>query len=554
MPAVGYHRFAGVGTRWGWQMAGAMATGRRLPKGQSDFPRIREDGLVYVDKTDLVWRLAHEEYYVFLSRPRRFGKSLLVSTFEAYFQGRRDLFAGLRIDALESDWTAYPVLRLDMSVGADSYDTLVDQLSVQLSEWESDYVPAGVDAGQTPGTRFRSVVRAAYAKTGRRVVVLVDEYDAPLQASVLDTAEHERIRALYRDFFAVLKSETAAIRFCFLTGIAKFTQLSIFSVLNNLSNISFMPRYEAICGITEAELTQDFAPELSSLARSLDTDEADALGRLRALYDGYVFCAGGERLYNPYSVVSALANGSLEPYWYSSGQSSALSRMLGEVWHELPELEGSRIAADDLRTSDFSLQNPQVLLYQLGYLTIDHADGLTGEYVLRFPNTEVREALYRAVLPTMASLDVRSASAELRAFRVPLLRTEVGEGDVEDSLRAFSSVLASMPHPTGAGAGERHERDAQLVLVTLAGAAGFGVTAERHSLGGRADVVIESQTAVLVVELKMDSEGGLEAAREQLRSRGYAKPYLASGKAVFEVAVELSRGAPGVSRLDVRRA
>lgn len=527
---------------------------RRLPKGQSDFPRIREDGRVYVDKTDLVWELAHEEDYAFLSRPRRFGKSLLVSTLEAYFQGRRELFCGLRICGLESEWVAHPVLRLDMSVGAAGYSELSDQLSAQLSEWEHEYLPAGVDGGTALGTRFRSVVRAAYRATGQRVVILVDEYDAPLQQSVLDGAEHERIRTLYRDFFAVLKSEAGSIRFCFLTGIAKFTQLSIFSVLNNLTNISFMPRYEAICGITEGELAEFFGPELDALAARLGCDRDGALARLRDLYDGYLFCEGGERLYNPYSVVSALANQSLEPYWYSSGQSSVLARMLGEVWHELPELEGSRIPIDVLRTSDFSLAEPQVLLYQLGYLTIDHADTETGEYVLRFPNAEVRNALYQAVLPAVASVDARTASAELRAFRVPLLGAQVGEDDVRRSFSAFASVFAATPYPTGAAASRGYERDAQLVLVTLAGAAGFGVTAERHSQGGRADVVIEARSCILVVELKTEEGGGVAAARGQLAERGYARPYLASGKSVFEVAVGLSREARGVAALDVRQA
>lgn len=368
---------------------------RRLPQGQSDFPRIREDGRIYVEKTDLVWELVHDQDYAFLSRPRRFGKSLLISTLEAYFQGRRELFEGLAINDLESEWTSYPVLRLDMSVGASSYLSLRDQLSVQLSDWEHDYVPTDVDAGQSLGTRFRSVVRGAYKTTGQRVVVLVDEYDAPLQHSVLDEEEHEAIRTLYRDFFAVLKSEAGSIRFCFLTGIAKFTQLSIFSVLSNLTNISFLPRYQAICGITERELASTFGPEIEGLAQALGTDAEGALSQLRDMYDGYLFCEGGERLYNPYSVVNALANKSIDPYWYSSGQSSILSRMLGEVWHELPELEGSRISMGDLKTSDFSLYDPQVLLYQLGYLTIDHADRETGEYVLRFPNAEVRDALYK---------------------------------------------------------------------------------------------------------------------------------------------------------------
>lgn len=529
-----------------------MVDGRRLSQGQSDFARIREDGRVYVDKTDLVWRLVHDRDYAFLSRPRRFGKSLLVSTLEAYFEGRRELFRGLKVESLERDWTPHPVFRLDMSVGASSYAALADQLDSQLSQWERLYLD-GPRTGNAPGTRFRDVVRAAYEKTGQRAVVLVDEYDAPLQATVLDDERHEAVRSLYRDFFAVLKSEAGSLRFCFLTGIAKFTQLSIFSVLNNLSNISFSSEYGSICGITEGELVDNYAPEIARLAERLGTDAPGAIGCLRDKYDGYLFCDGGERLYNPYSVVSALADGALRSYWYSSGQSSVLSRMLGGVWHELPELEGSRIPMDELETSDFSLDNPQVLLYQLGYLTIDRADELSEEYVLRFPNAEVRDALYKAVLPAMTSLGPREVSAELRAFRTPLIGTGVRAADVEASMRAFASVLSSMPYPTGANAGRRYERDAQLVLTTLAGAAGFSVTPERHSLGGRADVVIGARGCVLVVELKMDDAGGLAAAKSQLAGNGYAKPYVAGDRPVFAVTVELSRSAQGVGACEVQQ-
>lgn len=489
---------------------------RRLSKGQSDFARIREDGRVYVDKTDLVWELAHDEDYAFLSRPRRFGKSLLVSTLEEYFQGKRELFRGLKLERLESDWIAYPVLRLDMSVGASSFDSLQDQISSQLEQWEALYSSGG-RTGFSLGTRFRDVVRAAYRKTGQRAVVLVDEYDAPLQALVLDHEEHERMRAFYRDFFAVLKSEAGSIRFCFLTGIAKFTQLSIFSVLNNLSNISFSPKYQAICGISEHELVATYEPEIKNLARNLGTSVSGALDQLRSMYDGYLFCPHGERLYNPYSVVNALADGVVRSYWYSSGQSSILSRMLGEVWHELPELDGSRISVDELEMSDFSLDNPQVLLYQLGYLTIDRVDELAEEYILRFPNAEVRDALYKAVLPSVTHLAPRQASAELRSFRRPLLGDSPTVDDVEASCKAFASVLASMPYPAGKEVSKHYERDAQLVLVTLAGAAGFDVSAERPSMGGRADVVISTRSCVVVVEFKMDDQGGLAAAKTSSR-------------------------------------
>lgn len=524
---------------------------RRLPQGESDFAIIREGDYAYVDKTDLVWRLAYEQRYAFLSRPRRFGKSLLVSTFEAYFRGRQDLFHGLKMEGLEHNWAAYPVLRLDMSVGAASYDALNDQLSSQLQQWEQQYLPEG-RMGSAPGTRFRDVIRAAYRKTGQRVVVLVDEYDSPLQASVLDADEHERVRSLYRDFFAVLKSESGLIRFCFLTGIAKFTQLSLFSTLNNLTNISFDPTYEAICGITESELTKDFALEVEQLADHLGCTVDDVYSRLRELYDGYRFCEDGQRLYNPYSLISALGSGRLRSYWYSSGQSSILSQMLGRVWRKLPDLEGSHISIDELETSDFSLDNPQVLLYQLGYLTIGGADDVMGEYELRFPNVEVRDALYKAVLPAMTLLRPDEVSQELRAFRAPLLAKHPQTDDVKASLQAFGSVLSSMPYPTGKNAEQRYERDAQLVLVTLAGAAGFRVSPEEHSMGGRADAVIETPSCVLLVELKLDKRGGVQAAREQLRDRGYSRPYLTSGKAVFEVAVGLSRDSQGVSAVDVK--
>ena len=524
---------------------------RRLPKGYADFPSLRQDGCVYVDKTDLMWHLVHDEKYAFLSRPRRFGKSLLVSTIEAYFKGRRDLFEGLAVSKLEREWVARPVFRLDMSVGMGGIEDLKAWLAMQLRNWERQYLPEGPQANdEALGARFAQVLRAARRFSGHRVVVLVDEYDAPLQGSVLDPEAHEHVRSLYRSFFSVLKAEEANIRFVLLTGIAKFTQLSVFSVLNNLSNVSFLPRYASICGITERELHDTFGPEIQALSQASQTDAAEMTALLRERYDGYLFSEGTERLYNPFSVVSALANQSLDTYWYSSGQSVMLSRMLGEVWHELPELEGSRVDRNTLRTSDFSLEAPQVLLYQLGYLTIDRLDRSDDEYVLRFPNAEVRDALYKAILPSVSSLSQMDASTESARFRRAL---SAAEPDPEAAMRVFSAVLAGMPFPTGPHADKRLERDAQLVLTLLAGSAGMQTTAERQVLSGSIDVAIEGRGCVLVVELKREKVGGLEAARDQLAERAYARAYAERGVPVFEVACMLTDNPRGVARWEIER-
>lgn len=363
---------------------------RRMPTGIQDFDELRKKNYLYADKTDMVWKIANGDKSNFLSRPRRFGKSLLVSTLQCYFEGRKELFDGLKIMQMETEWKKHQVFRFDFSNAGNTKVEIEQYLDFILSEYEKIY---GRDEhAQSYNNRFYSLIQKAYEQTGEQVAVLIDEYDSPLQHTLFHEQEHLAIRDVYRSFFPVLKTASQFIQCLFITGITKFTQLSLFSVLNNLTNISFINEYSAVCGLTEDEIRTVFKPEVISTGQQMGLPFDDTISELKKMYDGYHFSEKSADIYNPYSVINALARGKIISYWMSSGGSSLLSEMLSHSSIDDASLDCIRISQDMLETSDVNTENVPLFLFQTGYLTIkDFHDGI---YTLGFPNREVRTALY----------------------------------------------------------------------------------------------------------------------------------------------------------------
>lgn len=366
---------------------------RILPVGIQSFEKIRKEGLLYVDKTEIIWNLVNSnKTYNYLSRPRRFGKSLLVDTLQAYFEGRKELFEGLKIMDLEKEWVKRPVVRLDMSRAGSTAHELNAYLNLAFKEYEQKY---GIEASASDSlsNRFDIIIQSAYEQTGQQVAILIDEYDSPLQHS-WKTPHHEDCTSIYRSVFAILKADDAYEKFVFITGITKFTQISLFSVLNNLSNISFDPPYAAICGITKEEVVSNFVPEIEAMGVHNGWTLEETILQLKAYYDGYHFCKNSPvDIFNPFSLLNALADKELKNYWAASGATSLLPKFVCDMEIQLEHFDHCYIDRDTLETSDVSDGGTELFLYQSGYLTIKDYD--EGVYTLGIPNFEVRKALYK---------------------------------------------------------------------------------------------------------------------------------------------------------------
>ena len=365
---------------------------RRLPVGIQSFEEIRKQGCLYVDKTDIIWQLANRgKKYNDLSRPRRFGKSVLVDTLEAYFMGKKKLFEGLKIMQMEKEWVKRPVIRLDMSRAGAEPGTLRSYLDITFDRLEEEYGITPKSTAQL-ADRFDAIIQTAYKQTGQQVAILIDGYDSPLQHS-WKTPQHEACTAVYREVFAILKADDKYEKFVFITGITKFTQISLFSVLNNLSNISFEPEYAAICGITKEEVLRDFKPEINKLAEYEDWTFDEAIAQLTAYYDGYHFSRRNMvDVFNPFSLINALADSDLKNYWASSGATFLLPKFVDDMELKLGNFDPCTILRQTIETSDVTGGGAELFLYQSGYLTIK--DYQMGVYILGFPNSEVRQALY----------------------------------------------------------------------------------------------------------------------------------------------------------------
>ena len=508
------------------------ANDRKLPVGIQSFEEIRKDGYLYVDKTDIIWHLANRgKKYNYLNRPRRFGKSVLVDTLEAYFLGKKELFAGLKIMQLETEWVKRSVIRLDMSQAGAEPESLKGYLNYTFQEYESLY---GIEAKENfpLATRLIEIIKTAYNKTGLQVVILIDEYDSPLQHS-WKTPQHEACTSVYREVFSVLKAQDKYEKFVFITGITKFTQISLFSVLNNLSNISFAPEYAALCGITKEEVLNDFNPEVNKLATKNGWTFEEAVAQLTTFYDGYHFSHENMvDIFNPFSLVNALSDSSLKNYWASSGATSLLPKFVDDMEIRLNDFDHSALLGTTIETSDVTGGGSELFLYQSGYLTIKGY--MNGTYLLGIPNFEVKQALNEIVLPALSmrkSNDIQSSQAFLNLY--------LNMGKLPEAMKCLKALIADVPYSNKKLASMDMEERYRLILSTIFNAIGCRVEVEKMIATGRIDMVVETSTFIYVLELKLSNNGGVDAAAEQIKAKQYAEPFKADKRKVIALAVEL---------------
>ena len=512
---------------------------RKLPVGIQSFEEIRKGGYLYVDKTDIIWQLANRgKKYNYLSRPRRFGKSVLVDTLEAYFMGKKELFEGLKIMQMETEWVKRPVIRLDMSRAGAEPETLRSYLNNIFRQYEGEYSLAP-DPTDSLADRFDAIIVGAYKQTGQQVAILIDEYDSPLQHS-WKTPYHEACTAIYREVFAILKADDKYEKFVFITGITKFTQISLFSVLNNLSNISFEPEYAALCGITKEEVLRDFKPEINKLATSKGWTFDEAVAQLTAYYDGYHFCHENMvDVFNPFSLINALADSKLKNYWASSGATSLLPKFVDNIEMRLKDFENCPIDSDTLETSDVTGGGAELFLYQSGYLTIK---GYMDEiYLLGIPNYEVRKALYKIVLP---ALTLQSNAQVISTQNMLLYSLKLG--NLPEAMKCLKALIADVPYSNKKLASMDMEERYRLILSTIFNAIGCRVEVEKMIATGRIDMVVETTNFIYVLELKLSNNGGVDAATEQIRAKQYAEPFKADKRKVIALAIELDDKVKGL--------
>ena len=505
---------------------------RKLPVGIQSFEEIRKGGYLYVDKTDIIWQLANRgKKYNYLSRPRRFGKSVLVDTLEAYFMGKKELFEGLKIMQMETEWVKRPVIRLDMSRAGAEPETLRSYLDITFDRLEKEY---GITPKPTAklADRFNAIIVGAYEQTGQQVAILIDEYDSPLQHS-WKTPYHEACTAIYREVFAILKADDKYEKFVFITGITKFTQISLFSVLNNLSNISFDSEYAALCGITKEEVLRDFKPEINKLAASKGWTFDEAVVQLTAYYDGYHFSHENMvDVFNPFSLINALADSKLRNYWASSGATSLLPKFVDDMEIRLNDFDHSALLDTIIETSDVTGGGAELFLYQSGYLTIKGY--INGTYLLGIPNFEVRQALNEIVLPTLAmrkNNDLQSTQA--------FLNVHLSLGNLPEAMKCLKALIADVPYSNKKLACMDMEERYRLIMSTIFNAIGCRVEVEKMIATGRIDMVVETTNFIYVLELKLSNNGGVDAATEQMKAKQYAEPFKADKRKVIALAIEL---------------
>ena len=515
---------------------------KRLPLGIQNFEELRSGSYHYVDKTDMVWDIANTYKFCFLSRPRRFGKSLLASTLHCYFAGKKDLFEGLKITELEEEWPKRQVFHFDFS-GIDTATQLYNYMNTALASYEKDYPRDSEDIELKD--RMYKLMQKAYAQTGMQVAVLVDEYDAPLQHTLFEKDEQEAIKRVYRDFFPCFKTGSHLLKCLFLTGIMKFTQLSLFSVLNTVVNISFKREYATICGITKEELKKAFDSELERLALNQGITKAAAIGEMEAMYDGYHFHWKSEGVFNPFSVINALNECDIMNFWVSSGGNQMLSNMLERFGSKDATYEGCIINRLELEESDANATNVTLFLYQAGYLTIK--DFRAGVYTLGFPNREVRQALYEIVLPNaMAKSKAEISNATSR------IRMALDSLDIDTVFSNLQSIIAGTPYAQDNSQKALEERFVFIVKHVFY-LCDCELEEERHVAKGRIDLVAHHPKCILVFEMKMDTNGGEAAAMQQMADRHYADAYMSAHEPVFTVSMVFSTKQRGMTEYQVRQ-
>ena len=508
------------------------------PIGEASFKNLRADGAVYVDKTALIYQLVKQGRYYFLSRPRRFGKSLLVSTLEAYFRGRRELFAGLAMEGLEKEWTQHPVLRVDFS--RDNFavaGVLESTLNTVLSDWEAVYGRNASDG--TYAARFVRVIKNAHAQAGRPVVVLVDEYDKPM----LDAINGEALLACnqreLRAFYGALKGMGDLLRFVFLTGVTRFAHLNIFSGLNNLRDISMSMAYATLCGITQAELQANLGEGVRRLAEGNGQTTAEAYGKLEAMYDGYRFSPRAEEgVYNPFSLLNALNEQEYGCYWYETGTPLFLFRLLVEQRVATASVWSYEMGASELAGRSPEDMGLAALLYQTGYLTISGYDAPGKRYLLRLPNGEVEEAFFKGLLRYMYRVDAELSVGELYGY--------MRAGQTEALLAALHVLFARGDHRI-AGEAEKYFQNVMYILFKLLG---LQTQAEYATGDGRIDLVVAADRYLYLFEFKLNRPAA--EAMAQIEAKGYAASFVMGKRAVVKLGVGFSSKTRNIAECIIR--
>ncbi len=496
----------------------------KYPVGIQSFPKLIEGGFAYVDKTRFIKSIAENEAFYFLSRPRRFGKSLLLSTLHAFFEGRRELFKGLAIDSMDVDWTPNPVLHFDFNASdykkENGLEALLDQ---QLREHEEFYE---INRQYSePAQRFRQLIRSAFEKTGRKVVILIDEYDKPLLGLEDNEELYERYQSTLKGFFGNLKSMDAFIRVAFLTGVARFNRVSIFSDINNLKDISLVDRFSDICGWTEEEMVDSFKSGIENLARKRKEDFDTTLREMRRYYDGYLFTPEGSRLYNPYSVLRALDDERISPFWFATGTPTFLARRIKNMGTFPPDLNGRKCTEKSLMTIGISDRNPVPLMFQTGYLTIGSYNPETQLYQLQFPNYEVEIGFYEDILGQYAPIVYAPDSP----FQFSDFKEDLYEGRIDDFMRRLEALFKDLPREDHC---ESSYRAITYLLTVLCGTLSI---AEHHSYRGRSDLEVQTSRFVYLFEFKYNRS--VREAMEQIHSRDYAGHLAVDPRQVFLIGV-----------------
>ena len=512
---------------------------RKYPVGIQTFERIRKENYLYVDKTDLVWAMTKESPFIFLSRPRRFGKSLLTTTLDAYFQGRKDLFEGLKIMELEQEWESYPVIHVDVSCAKnqESANELRKALLYMMKPLAKEFGQEKDEA--LPGKLLNGVIRRAYEKTGKQVVVIIDEYDAPLLDVLHEETMLPEFRRVMQEFYQPLKASEAKIKFCFITGITKFSQLSIFSTINNLTNISMLPKYATICGITEEELTTAMAEDIAQLAEAQGYSLEEMHGRLKAMYDGYRFAEVSPEIYNPFSLLKCFLLQKVAGYWFESGTPSFLIRQMQHFRTDVTTMDRIEASATSFDRPTEAMTNALPLLYQSGYITIKEYERETDSYILGIPNKEVRVGLIDGLIPAYTGLD---GSMVQDGFALKFYRA-LRKDDMATAMEEMKAFLAGIPYVEGfkkkleeASASEGFYEYTFWLIFNM-----MNVYAQTQVKchGGRIDFVVMLPETTYVFELKVN--GTAQDAIDQINGKGYALPYRTEGRQVVKVGVQFNR-------------
>ena len=518
---------------------------RLYTAGIADFKRIRKDGRIYVDKTDLVYQLSHESQFVFLSRPRGFGKSLLCNTLKYYFQGRKDLFEGLAIAKLEKEWKQHPVLHFDMSACKNKYEIqqIIDELHSQIDDHEKRYKITKTEG--SPGTRFKKLIKSLHESIGLKTVVILDEYDAPMLDYLHKPDQLEEVRRIMQEFYQMVKVCEADEQFVFITGITKFSQLSIFSTLNNLRNISMEPTYSTICGITKTELFDVFDVDIQLLAERYQCPKDMMIDRLKLNYDGYHFCENSEDIYNPFSLTNVFVSQRLDYYWFGSGTPTFLFKEMKRFNTNILTLERMQVEAQQFDAPTEGMELALPLLYQSGYLTIKDYDFDSGKYTLDFPNAEVKVGFMNNFISRIMGIKgTNSPQGFAGNFYAALLHH-----NLEEAMKLMQAYFASIPY-LEFGEKEldnitKYEAYYEVLTYVVFSIFNWRTFTQVKVARGRTDVVVFMRDAVYVMELKM--QGSAQEALDQINSNNYAIPFQAEGKPVDKIGIAFSKETKTVS-------